>query len=315
MTEDALLIDVSANNTVKLTMAEPGQRPNASQSYPCHTIDDLQGAIDDFLAQQAEVQLIGAGVSACGWEQDGELAMPNDPFRVKRDWLREVLHIRRLNIVNDCVCLAMAVPELRPDETVRICGAEGDDRQPKLLIGASYGLGSALIVADDLNGTTVLPNEGGHSDLPAITARETAVLEVMKAKFGLVSRERAVSLQGLPEIWRCLGVLDGLNQRDVTPEEIVALAGTGDLRARETLALCTGWLAATASDAVLMTGARGGVYLAGSLMALLRDDLDTALFEQRFLAKGRLQPYVADIPVHVITAPEPEMIGLSTLFE
>lgn len=314
MTEDALLIDVSANNLVRLALVESGRRPEPSVAYPCHTVEDLQAAIEDFVSKQPEMVLIGAAVSACGWEQDGELAMPNDPFRVKRDWLREVLHIRRLNIVNDCVCIAMAVPQLRHDETIRICGGYGDDSQPKLLIGASFGLGSALIVSDDLNGTTVLPSEGGHSDLAAITERETAVLEVMKQKFGRVSRERAVSLQGLPEIWRCLGVLDGLDERPSSPEEIVALARDGDARARESVALCTAWLAATASDAALMTGARGGIYLAGSLMPLLGDLLDYDLFTERFQAKGRLRAYVSDIPVHIITAREPEMIGLSTLF-
>jgi len=136
----------------------------------------------------------------------------------------------------------------------------------------------------------------------------------MVAKFGRVSRERAVSLQGLREIWRCLGVIDSLPHGDLSPEEIVIRAGNGDRRAMETISLCTGWLAATASDAALMTGARGGIYLAGSMVNLLRDILDKEAFTDRFQDKGRLAGYVADIPVHIIVAPEPEMIGLSTLF-
>ena len=82
MAEDALLIDVSGNRKVKLTMTRSRHRPAPSVSYPCRSIDDLSFAIDDFLAKQGEVDLEGAAVSACGWEQDGELAMPNDPFRV-----------------------------------------------------------------------------------------------------------------------------------------------------------------------------------------------------------------------------------------
>jgi len=143
MSEEALLIDVSSNNNVKLTMARSRHRPEPSVSYPCRTFDDLSQAIDKFLTTRNGRQLIGAAVSACGWEQDGGLAMPNDPFRIQRTWLREVLKIRRLNLVNDCVCIAMAVPLLRSDETIRICGNTGDDSQPKLLIGASFGLGSA----------------------------------------------------------------------------------------------------------------------------------------------------------------------------
>lgn len=314
MSEDALLIDVSSNNNVKLTMARSRHRPEPSTTYPCRTFEDFSQAVDTFLRAKTDRPLLGAAVSACGWEQDGGLAMPNDPFRIQREWLRDLLKIRRLNLVNDCVCIAMAVPLLRPDETVRICGHDGDDTQPKLLIGASFGLGSALIVTDDLSGSTILPSEGGHTDLPAITARERAVLEMMVRKFGRVSRERAVSLQGLSEIWRCLGVIDGLPGGDLSPQSIVFLAEGGDKRAREAVSLCTGWLAATASDAALMTGARGGIYLAGSLIDVLGDTLDKEAFTDRFQDKGRLSNYVADIPVHIIVASEPEMIGLSTLF-
>jgi glucokinase len=36
-------------------------------------------------------------------------------------------------------------------------------------------------------------------------------------------------------------------------------------------------------------------------------------FRLRFDAKGRLQPYLAAIPVYVITHPDPALIGLSRL--
>lgn len=314
MSEEALLIDASGNNEVKLAMAKSRQRPEHSVSYPCRTFDDFSRAINDFLTQKSDRALIGAAVAACGWEQDGGLAMPNDPFRIQRDWLRDLLKIRRLNLVNDCVCKAMAVPLLRPDETLRICGGDGDHSQPRMLIGASFGLGSALIVTDDLNEATILPSEGGHSDLPAVTPREKAVLEIMVAKFGRVSRERAVSLQGLREIWRCLGIIDDLPAEDILPEAIVARAAAGDARATETVSLCIGWLAATASDAALMTGARGGIYLSGTLIELTSSMWNRDAFAERFHDKGRLSNYVSDIPVHIILAPEPEMIGLSTLF-
>jgi glucokinase len=70
----------------------------------------------------------------------------------------------------------------------------------------------------------------------------------------------------------------------------------------------------TASDAALMTGARGGVYLAGELIDLIHEDLKQASFSTRFQHKGRLSPYVTEIPVHAIVARDPELIGLSTLF-
>ena len=314
MTDEALLIDVSDANLLRLSTARSRQRPEPSVVYPCRTLEDFSRAIDAYLSTRPSRDLIGAAVCACGWEQDGGLAMPNDPFRVQRDWLRERLNIRRLNLVNDCVSVAMSVQLLRGDETVKICGDNGQAFQAKLLVGASVGLGSAMIISDDLNGDTVIPCEGGHSDLPAVTPRETAVLELMKQKFGRVSRERAVSLQGLAEIWRCLGVLDGVPAEPLTGAEVIDRVRSGDVRARDTLDLCTGWLAAFASDGALMCGARGGVYLAGTMIAMMHDLIDMELFTARFQDKGRLRAYVADLPVHMIVAPEPAMLGLSTLF-
>ena len=314
MSDEALLIDVSDANLLRLSTARPRHRPEPSVAYPCRTLEDFSQAIDDYLSARPGYELVGAAVCACGWEQDGGLAMPNDPFRVQRDWLRERLNIRRLNLVNDCVSVAMSVQLLRPDETVKICGDNGQAFQAKLLVGASVGLGSAMIISDDLNGDTVIPCEGGHSDLPAVTPRETAILELMKQKFGRVSRECAVSLQGLAEIWRCLSVLDGVTVEPLTGAEVIDRVRAGDVRARETLDLCTGWLAATASDGALMCGARGGVYLAGAMIAMMHDLIDMDLFKTRFQDKGRLRAYVADLPVHMIVTPEPAMLGLSTLF-
>jgi glucokinase len=314
MTDEALLIDVSDANLLRLTVTRPRQRPEPSVLYPCRTVADFSNAVKDYLSKRPNPDLIGAAVCACGWEQDGGLAMPNDPFRVQRDWLRELLNIRRLNLVNDCVSVAMSVQLLRPDETLKICGDNGQAFQAKLLIGASVGLGSALIISDDLNGDTVVPSEGGHSDLPAVTPRETAILELMKQKYGRVSRERAVSFQGLAEIWRCLCLLDRVPEEPLTGPDVIGRARSGDARARETVDLVTGWLAATASDGALMCGARGGVYLAGSMVAMMHDLIDFDLFTKRFQDKGRLRAYVTDLPVHMIIAPEPEMLGLSTLF-
>lgn len=314
MIDEALLIDVSDANLLRLAITRSRQRPEPSVSYPCRSITDFSEAVKDYLSARSGHELIGAAVCACGWEQDGGLAMPNDPFRVQRDWLRELLNIRRLNLVNDCVSVAMSVQLLRADETIKICGDDGQAFQAKLLVGASVGLGSALIISDDLNGDTVIPSEGGHSDLPAVTPRETAVLDLMKQKFGRVSRERAVSFQGLAEIWRCLCVLDGVPAEPLTGPQVIDRVRAGDVRARETVDMCTGWLAATASDGALMCGARGGVYLGGTMVAMMHDLIDMDLFTARFQDKGRLRAYVTDLPVHMIIAPEPAMLGLSTLF-
>ena len=99
------------------------------------------------------------------------------------------------------------------------------------------------------------------------------------------------------------------------PEVMVAQARSGDPRCRQVIDLCMGWFASFASDAALILGARGGVYLSGELIDLLDDQIDMEAFIRRYGDKGRLSEYVSDIPVYKATAKDMEVIGLATLFD
>ena len=65
----------------------------------------------------------------------------------------------------------------------------------------------------------------------------------------------------------------------------------------------------------LSLGARGGVFLAGSFFEVLGDLFDAGAFAARFADKGRYLIHFQDIPVQLVKTREPEMLGLSTLFD
>lgn len=314
MAQTVLLSDLSNTSYMKLALARPGERPEDTTRYPCKSLEEFNGSVLDFMETHGNPTLMGAALSASGWEVDGGFAMPNHGFRVHRTELRELLNIQRLHIVNDCVSRAMAVERLHGGEVVKICGGDGDDTLAKAMVGAGRGLGLAAIVTDDLNHPTVLPCEGGHADLAVTTPREAALCDRLADKYGHVSRERVVSINGLAEIHYLLGIIDEGEARPVNASEVVALAYTGDARAKESIALCQGFLAAMASDTALMLGARGGIYMSGELIDLISDLIDWRAFEARFCDKGRLTNYMKDIPVYFTRADDIELIGLTTLF-
>ena len=68
------------------------------------------------------------------------------------------------------------------------------------------------------------------------------------------------------------------------------------------LELFTGWLGAFAGDAALLYGARGGVYLGGGVAPRIAELICTGSFREAFEAKGRMQRYLAEIPIYVILA-------------
>ena len=79
----------------------------------------------------------------------------------------------------------------------------------------------------------------------------------------------------------------------------------------QTLETFAGLLGSAAANFALTVGARGGVYLGGGLVAKLADFLQSSPLRRRFDERGDLTAYVTAIPVHLITQPEPGLLGAS----
>lgn len=316
MANPILLCDLSAGAYVKLALADTGRRPEHVKSYSCLTEADFYNAITGYLSEHGEPDLRGAAVASRGWEDRGVVHTPECNMTLARDALRDRLSVKRLNLVNNFVARALAIPHLRADEKDKLCGSESYDEQVIAVLGPHYGLGVAGLAPDGVGGWTAMPAEGGHSDLPATNARELQVTAVLRERFGYVAREFALSMDGLVAVWQALTQLGGGAVTSMTPRAVVDHARTGDALAREAVTMCTNWLAAMASDVGLIMGARGGIYLTGALIDLLDDDLfDREAFCARYADKGRLSQYISEIPVFRTRAPNLELIGLATLFD
>jgi glucokinase len=315
MDDYILLSDISHADYQKLALTRRGERPLETTHFVCRDLGEFKAAIKEFLEASACDTLAGAAISAAGWENHGVVSLPNHGFTISRADMREFLDVRRLNLVNDLVATALAVPRLETFEREQICGGVPAEEQVIGVLGANLGLGQAALAPDGIGGWTALPCEGGHSDLAAATDLEDDILRILTRRFGHVSRERVISVPGLGNIWSALAELE--KDRDAvvpTPEEIVASASAGEARAARAVALSMGWFAAMASDVALILGARGGIYLTGELLDLVGDLFDSESFVKRYRDKGRLSGYVTDVPLFKVTAHDPEVIGLATLF-
>jgi len=180
-------------------------------------------------------------------------------------------------------------------------------------LGPGSGLGvSALVPATD--GWAVMSGEGGHISMPAATRDEQDVIALLRDRFdGHCSAERVLSGPGLVNLYVALAERVGRGQPTVTPEDVTHLAKQGEPLARKTLAMFFAMLGTVAANLAVLTGARGGVYIAGGIVPRLVDELQRSEFRARFEAKGRYRPYLAAIPTFVITAPLPAFRGLRYL--
>lgn len=316
MSDKVLLGDLSNGLYVKLALADAGQRPDTVNLYGCTDHDGFQEAILSFVADNGNPAVRDVVFSASGWEVDGQIDLVHYGFAFSRHHVQSLLSAHSVRIINNFVAKALAIPALGEGERVHVCGPDVQPEQVVAVVGPTTGLGAAFLAPDGHRGWVATHCEGGHADFAASTDLEIDIFKVLRAKYGHVSWERAVSAPGLPELWRCLAVIDGEDGEAVPAiEEILALAWAQDERARLAIRVQTELFAAVASNAALTMGARGGVYLSGSHLDDLGDLFDHDVFARRFYDKGRVSSYVRDIPVFKIVAAEPEILGLSTLFD
>jgi glucokinase len=94
-----------------------------------------------------------------------------------------------------------------------------------------------------------------------------------------------------------------------SPETITS--NPDEPRHAETLEQFFLFLAGAAADLALITGAYGGVYIAGGIVPACIDIIRTSGFRDRFEDKNRYTNYMRAIPTWVITDPYPGLTGLT----
>ena len=215
--------------------------------------------------------------------------------------LEQRLGLARLVVVNDFAALARGLPLLGDGDTMRVGGGATVDGAAMAVLGPGTGLGVAGLVPAPA-GPTVVVGEGGHVSLAAATPREDAVVAVLRARFGHVSAERALSGAGLVNLHDALRAVDGLPAQRRSAAQITGADGlaAGEPTCVEAVALFFAFLGSVAGDLALTLGARGGVYVAGGIVPRLGAAIAAAPFRARFEAKGRYRAYLEAIPTAVI---------------
>ncbi len=250
-----------------------------------------------------------AGIAVAGPVTDDAVVLTNLPWSFSREALRAALGVERLVLLNDLEAVARALPRLAADDFEALHAGPGDPAAPHAILAPGTGLGMAAAIPT-AGGWRSLAGEGGHRDLAAVDEREWLVVERLIGRFGRASAERAVSGPGLAAIHDALRALDGLPPAAGSPADITRRALAGDDRhAGEAARLFSGWLGALGGDLVLTLGARGGLHLAGGMLAAMGAAFDRERCLARFLAKGRFAGYLAEVPVRRIVHPAPALPG------
>lgn len=310
-----LVGDIGGTNARFALIAAPGREPGHIRTLPCAAYAGPEEAIRDYLAieglETPRVAAFGIANPITG----DRVSMTNHHWTFSVEALRATLGLERLRVINDFTALALSLQQLQPQELRRVGGGEPLAGQPIALLGAGTGLGiSGLVPCGEAYAP--LEGEGGHVTMPACTAREARIIAVLAERHGHVSAERILSGPGLVALHDAIRSIEGESPLALSGAEVSARALGGSCRfCLEALNTFCAMLGTVAGDLALTLGARGGVYIGGGIVPKLGEFFATSAFRRRFEDKGRFAAYLAGIPVFVIHAAYPALLGAAQALE
>jgi glucokinase len=251
-----------------------------------------------------------AGIAVAAPPGGEVLKFTNSPWIIRPALIAEKLGLDTFVLINDFGAVGHAVAQLGADYFRHICGPETDLPETGVtsIIGPGTGLGVAQLLRRHGH-YHVIETEGGHIDFAPLDSIEDRILARLRELYRRVSIERLVSGPGLAAIYGALAAIEGqaVLARDDKTLWQAALAGDDALLNSALDRFCRIW-GAVAGDLALAHGANS-VVLAGGVGLRLAGLLPTSGFAARFAAKGRYEARMADLPVRLITHPEPGLYG------
>ena len=275
----------------------------------------LQTAWEEFGREVGRPLPPAAGIAVAGPIHGDVLKLTNNPWVIRPALLPEKLGVDRFTIVNDFGAVAHAVAQMESAFFQHVCGPETPPQRDGVVsvIGPGTGLGDAQLLRRD-GSYYVIESEGGHIDFAPLDSVEDLILQHLRERHGRVLVERIAAGMGLANIHAALAALEGRAIQSRDDEELcaAALCGSDSLAAAALDRYCLS-LGAIAGDIALAHGA-SAVVIAGGLGLRLAEHLPLSGFRDRFIAKGRFERRMDEMPVKLITFPQPGLLGAAAAF-
>jgi len=308
----ALLADIGGTNARFALLTEAGI--GAPLILPVADFPTPEAAIAEALAQLAPAGGVTQAVLAIAGPVPGGRAparLTNAEWYFETGALATRFGLARVQLVNDFLALAHALPHLDAHDLLRIGGGAPVAGAPMLVLGPGTGLGAAGLLPLP-SGAIAVPTEGGHVSLAANDAEQEKVIAALRQRAGRAGAEEALSGRGLVALHAIIAAERGAA---VPPRDAAAVIAAADTCPIASAArdMFLGLLAGYAGDMALAWGARGGVFIAGGIVPRLAPSLDPARFRAGFEAKAPMASYVAAIPLALVLHPMPAFLGLAAL--
>ena len=299
-----LVADIGATSSRCATLASAVDSPENMRIYRNENFDGLTGLLADFLSGCNEKpQSLALAVAAPVHGDDVRM--------INRDWsfsgasLTSEFAFGRVRIINDFHAVAYALPALDDNTRIEIGNANEYRGGNMAAIGPGSGLGTSAWITCD-SGGAAMTGEGGHITVSGRDKHEDKIIAKVRERFGHCSAERILSGPGLIVLHNAMHGIEIESSEEIT-------GNSDDDACVSTMNQFFSFLGSAAADLALITGAFGGLYIAGGIVPACIDQLHKSPFRERFDDKNRYRDYMRRIPTYVITDPVPGLTGLTTM--
>lgn len=280
----------------------------AERIYPSGGHASLENIVADFIGAN-KLQAVAAAIGVAGPVRDGICRATNLPWIVDVRTLARRSGIQRVALINDLEANGFGISTLTSDDFATLQAGTPDAKGNCAVVSPGTGLGEGGLF---WNGKRQWPmaSEGGHSSFAPSNALQDELLGHLRPQFGHVSWERVLSGPGLFNIYKFLRdtgrgdepawLAEKLKGEDPSP--VISKAGLEGSSALCQKALNTfvELFGSESGNMALKAMATGGVYLGGGIAPNILPKLQSPLFIDSFLEKGRLRPLLESMPVRVI---------------
>lgn len=281
-----------------------GRRTSLSETrvYRCAELSSIDAMLARYGAETPQDLPGRVALAVAGPVTGDRITMTNNDWNFSTEQLRRRFHFQQLVVMNDLAAVAHATRHLRSTDLLNLKAGRADAHATRVVIGVGTGLGVAALKRSG-DHWFAIPSEAGHGSFAPISAIETDAAALAARELDMASWESVLSGPGLERRYR------SVTSTEATSHDIVQRAHGGEEVCVSVIKDFCRTLARFASDATLWFNATGGVYLAGGLLHDLLPWLEGAAFVPAFEQKGVMSSFVEHIPVSLIIADQPGLIG------
>ena len=247
-------------------------------------------------------------LAVAGPVKDGKVKFTNQNWLVDNKLIEEKCHISSVDIVNDFAAMAMAVPKVGEEGFIEINRGEAHDTAPILVSGPGMGFESCILVPQGTSWRS-LACEGGHSLFSPRDDTQIEIVKILQRNNPNVSVENFCGGKGLNNLARAVFELQGYSYQELSPHEILEKSENGEEPFTTICSIRAEAIMSSLANMALVTGARGGVIIAGGVAKHLVNFLSSETALEAFTSVWPHNDMLKNIPIKLLIEPTAPLLG------